>query len=78
MNTQFIEQKFNELPNDLKQEVIDFIDFLITRKKPKLVLDHFDFNWEGSLSEFKGKFNSVDLQHQSTEKRKEKKRGQTP
>lgn len=28
-----IESKINELPEDLKREVIDFIDFLIMKKK---------------------------------------------
>ena len=67
MNIGLIEQKFNALPNDLKKEAVDFIDFLMTKRRSKLVSDKFGFTWEGSLSEFKEKFNSVDLQHQSTE-----------
>ena len=67
MNIGLIEQKFNALPNDLKKEAVDFIDFLMTKKRSKSVSVQFDFTWEGSLSEFKESYNSVDLQHQSTE-----------
>ncbi len=67
MDTNLIEHKFNELPNDLKREVLDFIDFLITKKREKTVSSQFDFNWEGSLSDFKNKYSSVNLQHKSME-----------
>lgn len=67
MNIGLIEQKFNALPNDLKKEALDFIDFLMTKKRSKSVSGQFDFIWEGSLSEFKESYNSVDLQHQSAE-----------
>ncbi len=67
MDTNLIERKFNELPNDLKKEVLDFIDFLITKKRPKIVSSRFNFDWEGSLSDFKNKYSSVNLQHKTME-----------
>ena len=62
-----IEYKFNALSDDLKQEVLDFIDFLITKKGHKKSSEKFNFFWEGGLSDLNTKYNSVDLQHQSME-----------
>ncbi len=67
MNTRLIEQKFNVLPDDLKREVLNFIDFLMAKRKQEKMLGQFDFTWEGGLKEMKRNFNSVDLQHQSME-----------
>ena len=67
MDTHLIEHKFNALSDDLKQEVLDFIDFLITKKKHKKSSKKFNFSWEGGLSDLNTKYNSVDLQHQSME-----------
>ena len=67
VDTNLIERKFNELPNDLKKEVLNFIDFLITKKKRKIVSSRFNFDWEGSLSDIKNKYSSVNLQHKSME-----------
>jgi len=67
MNTDLLAKKFNALPNDLKREVLDFIDFLMTRKNRETISNQFDFTWEGGLSDMKDKYNSVDLQHQSME-----------
>lgn len=61
-----IEQKFIKLPYDLQQEVIDFIDFLFTKKvlkkskKPKL-------DWIGGLREYRDKFTSLELQKKAWE-----------
>ncbi len=67
MNTHLIERKFNALPDDLKREALDFIDFLMTKKRHEKTSSQFDFTWEGGLSDLKDKYNSVDLQHQSME-----------
>ncbi|MCK5542846.1 MAG: DUF2281 domain-containing protein [Desulfobacterales bacterium] len=32
MNTHSLEHKLNTLPDDLKKEAMDFIDFLLTKK----------------------------------------------
>ena len=56
-----IEQKIHQLPKYLQQEVIDFIEFLIKkrshRKKGKPGLA-----WIGGLKEYRGKYNSLELQ----------------
>ncbi len=65
MNTHLLEQKFNVLPDHLKREVLDFIDFLMAKRSQERVSRQFDFTWEGGLTDFKDDFNSVDLQHQS-------------
>ena len=65
MNTHLIEQKFNVLPDHLKREVLDFIDFLMAKRRQEKVSSQFYFTWEGGLTDFKDNFNSVDLQHQS-------------
>jgi hypothetical protein len=44
MDTHLIEHKFNALSDDLKQEVLDFIDFLITKKKHKKSSKKFNFS----------------------------------
>jgi len=65
MNTHLIEQEFNVLPDHLKREVLDFIDFLMAKRRQEKIWSQFDFTWEGGLTDFKDNFNSVDLQHQS-------------
>ena len=67
MDTHLVEEKFNVLPDHLKREVLDFIDFLMSKRKQEEISSQFDFNWEGGLSDFKDDLNSVDLQHQSME-----------
>jgi hypothetical protein len=60
-------QRIDDLPKSLRQEVLDFIDFLISKKPSKKGIAKKtspDFKWQGAL---KGKYkntNSVDLQHQ--------------
>ena len=65
MNTRLIENKFNVLPDDLKREVLDFIDFLMAKRRQEKILSQFAFTWEGGLTDFKDDFSSVDLQHRS-------------
>jgi len=67
MKTHSIENKLKALPDDLKREASDFIDFLIVRKKYEKTSTQFEFTWKGGLSELKSKYSSVDLQHQSME-----------
>lgn len=56
-----VEAKLKQLPEDLQEEVVDFIDFLLTKKvskrtrKPKL-------DWIGGLKEFRGQYTALELQ----------------
>ncbi len=68
MNEEDLGTKIQELPEDLKREVLDYIDFLINKYKiKKRKLGSFEFDWEDGLSELQKEFNSVELQHKSME-----------
>ncbi len=63
-----IETKIKELPDELKREVLDYIEFLTNKYKLKKKRKRsFKFDWEGGLEELKDKFTSVELQHKSKE-----------
>ena len=65
MDAHSIERKLNLLTDELRREVMDFIDFLLLKKKSrdKKNQDRFDFSWEGGLSKIKDQYSSVELQH---------------
>ena len=67
MNTEPFEKKFNKLPEYLKKEVIDFIEFLTKKHQMPKDSINFSFNWEGSLSELRKDYSSVELQHKAAE-----------
>jgi len=60
-----IELKIKELPPDLQGEVLDYIEFLLskkavtTKKKPSL-------NWFGGLKKHKKRFTSLELQDKAS------------
>jgi len=63
-----IELKIQELSDDLKREVLDYIEFLQKKYKgKKSEAKKFKFDWEGGLSEIREEFTSVELQHRSME-----------
>ena len=63
-----IEGKVQELPDDMKREVLDYMEFLLIKYKGiKPKSKKFRFDWEGGLSELRSKFNSVELQHKALE-----------
>lgn len=54
------------LTDELKKEVLDFVDFLVSKTKMKsqkksAIKPHF--KWEGALRNMKKKYTSVELQH---------------
>lgn len=61
-----IVKKFNQLPPDLRKEVVDFIDFLLTQKvskrKKKLKLD-----WVGGLKEYRDQYTALELQKETVD-----------
>ncbi len=68
MDKKKIENKIEKLPGHIIPEVEDYIEFLLTKyKKEKNDRKKFKFNWEGGLSELKGKYTSVQLQHKALE-----------
>ena len=66
MSTIEIEQKIKQLPNHLLPEIMDYIDFLMSRygqaRKQK---SSFTFEWEGGLADLADQFTAVELQHQA-------------
>ncbi len=64
MHEKEIELKIRELPEDLRREVLDYMEFLLKKYKDKEnKTREFKFDWEGGLSELREKFTSVRLQH---------------
>jgi len=63
-----IRLKIRKLPEDLRKEVLDYIEFLLKKcKREKIESRKFKFDWEGGLSEIREKFTSVELQHKAVE-----------
>ena len=67
MKEDAIKIKLDELPDDFKKEVSDFVEFLFRKHKKRAEKKKFSFNWEGGLSELKDKYSSVELQHKALE-----------
>jgi hypothetical protein len=58
----FVEQ----LPPDIQQEVRDFAEFLLEKRKrrPK---DKPSFEWAGALRDLRDRYTSVELQHKTAD-----------
>jgi len=73
MDTLSLLNRYQNLSPSAQNEVADFIEFLLSKykrieSKPKNEKqDAFSFSWEGSLSEYKNKYTSVELQHKANE-----------
>jgi hypothetical protein len=67
LKDQVIKNKLEELPEDLKKEVLDYIEFLLQKYGTEAKKKKFQFDWEGGLSELKEKYTSVELQHKALE-----------
>jgi hypothetical protein len=68
VNLKEIEMKIRELSDDLRREVLDYVEFLLKKyRDKKLKAKGFKFDWEGGLSEIREKFTSVELQHRTLE-----------
>lgn len=63
-----IEIKAKELPEYLRRQVLDFMEFLYKKYTAGgAEVKKFTFDWEDGLSDIKDEFTSVDLQHKSLE-----------
>lgn len=51
------------LPADAQAEAWDFVEFLLQRQGKK-VAGKPKFQWAGALKDLKGRYSSVDLQHE--------------
>ncbi|MCB0298263.1 MAG: DUF2281 domain-containing protein [Calditrichae bacterium] len=70
MDINDIGSKIKKLPRHLIPEVIDYIDFLLSKygiDKPEKTDDgkSFKFDWAGGLSQLKKEYTAVELQHKS-------------
>ena len=61
-----IEDLIKKLPDELKQEVVDFIEYLLQKRAPK---SHrkLSQNWAGALKEYRQQYTSLELQKKSLE-----------
>ena len=58
-----IEVKMRELPEDLRIDVLDYMEILSRKYTGRVAkAKKFKFDWEGGLSEIREKFTSVELQ----------------
>jgi hypothetical protein len=63
-----IETKVRKLPENLKKEVLDYIEFLLEKHEGKKIKKKgFRHDWEGGLSDLRDEFTSVELQHKASE-----------
>ena len=56
----------NELPLDARQEVEDFAEFLLQKKRSKKQ-EKLRMDWAGGLKEFKNKYSALELQQKALE-----------
>jgi len=64
---QKIKDKIELLPENLKKEVLDYIEFLLKKYKIGTKKKKFALDWAGGLSSLKKKYSSVELQHKAME-----------
>jgi hypothetical protein len=70
MSDEDIQVKLNTLSEDLRREVLDYVEFLLIKYQLKKKKSRgLQFDWEGGLSEIKNKFTSVQLQHKALQLR---------
>jgi hypothetical protein len=62
-----IEVKARELPEHLRRQVLDFMEFLSRKYKGDRRETKFKFDWEDGLSELRDKVTAIELQHSALE-----------
>ncbi|WP_448590668.1 DUF2281 domain-containing protein [Thermoflexus hugenholtzii] len=61
-----LEEMIRELPPELRQEVEDFVEFLL-QKRAKRSLEPLRLEWKGALQDVRAHFTAVELQHKAQE-----------
>jgi len=65
-NVNEIGTKIKKLPDHLIPEVLDYIEFLLSKYGIKDEnKNKFKFDWEGGLSKLKNRYTAVELQHKA-------------
>ncbi len=63
-----MENRLRELPEDLRRQVIDYMEFLLSKYRAnRRKTRNFKFDWEGGLAEFADRYSAVELQHKASE-----------
>ncbi len=65
MKSHIIRTMLEELPEELEEDVLNYIESLLERNGKKTEKKKFSFNWEGGLSDLRKKYTSVELQHRA-------------
>ncbi len=63
-----LEEKIRELPPEIREEVEDFIEFLLKKKKRKK-RKTLKQDWAGGLKDLRDKYTSLELQKKAIELR---------
>ncbi|MEJ5229963.1 MAG: DUF2281 domain-containing protein [Pseudothermotoga sp.] len=63
---QDLEEMIRQLPPDLQQEVADFIQFLLEKRRRKS-RKYLRQDWAGALKEFRDQYTAMDLQKKAIE-----------
>lgn len=58
-----LEELMMRLPPEAQAEALDFVEFLL-EKQVKRIVGKPKFQWAGSLKDLKGRYSSVELQHE--------------
>lgn len=61
-----IEEKIHQLPKELQQEIMDFIDFLVAKRKHRKKKKP-GLGWMGGLKQYRKQYSSLDLQKKALE-----------
>ncbi len=61
-----LEERIKELPPELHQEVIDFVDFLL-EKRVRQGGKKLRQDWAGALKDYLGQYTSLELQKKALE-----------
>ncbi len=61
-----LEEMLQDLPQDLRTEVRDFVEFLLQKRARKSKRAP-TFSWAGALADMKDQYTSVELQHRIAE-----------
>ncbi len=61
-----LEEMVRQLPPELQQEVAEFIDFLLERRRQRSK-GKPNFRWAGTLKDLREQYTSVELQHKIAE-----------
>ena len=69
MKSHIIRTMLDELPEELEDDVLDYIESLLRKNGKRNRKRKFSFSWEGGLSYLKEKYTSVELQHKAREMR---------